>query len=298
MNSSANTSNKVLVVDDVQTNLTVFAKVVAQIPDTEAVCFTSSTEALQWSNGHECVLIIVDQNMPELSGIEFISAVRSRGNNSTPIVMITGHSDKELQRDALKRGASAFLSKPVDPVAFVSLARNLIALRGARYDAMARAGAAQVEQAASADTAASNDRTIIDAFAQLIDLSDPRSGDHCRRVALYAEAIGKKFGLSMFELSILSQAARIHDIGKVSMPDKILYKAGRLVGDERDVAKKHVTDAVAILERFTSPTMKAAVESRISTTSASTARGTRRSSRVRRFRSTRALSRWPIRFPR
>jgi response regulator RpfG family c-di-GMP phosphodiesterase len=260
VNSSANTSNKVLVVDDVQTNLTVFAKVVAQIPDTEAVCFTSSTEALQWSNGHECVLIIVDQNMPELSGIEFISAVRSRGNNSTPIVMITGHSDKELQRDALKRGASAFLSKPVDPVAFVSLARNLIALRGARYDAMARAGAAQVEQAASADTAASNDRTIIDAFAQLIDLSDPRSGDHCRRVALYAEAIGKKFGLSMFELSILSQAARIHDIGKVSMPDKILYKAGRLVGDERDVAKKHVTDAVAILERFTSPTMKAAVE--------------------------------------
>jgi putative two-component system response regulator len=64
----------------------------------------------------------------------------------------------------------------------------------------------------------------------------------------------------MFELSILSQAARIHDIGKVSMPDKILYKAGRLVGDERDVAKKHVTDAVAVLERFTSPTMKAALE--------------------------------------
>jgi FixJ family two-component response regulator len=80
------------------------------------------------------VLIIVDQSMPEISGLEFITKVRARGNATTPIVMITGHSEKELQREALKLGASAFLGKPVDPVAFVSLARNLIQLRGARID--------------------------------------------------------------------------------------------------------------------------------------------------------------------
>lgn len=252
--------NRVLVVDDVQTNLTLFSKVVSQISDTEAVCFTSSKEALNWLGTNEVVLVIVDQNMPELSGIDFISEYRGRGNNSTPIVMITGQSDRELQREALKRGASAFLSKPVDPVSFVSLARNLIALRGARFEAMAKAGAAVADHHAAETAALAQDIATIDALVKIIDLRDPRTGDHCRRVALFAEAIGKKLGLSIIDLALIVQAARIHDIGKVGMPERILNKPARLVGDERDVAKKHVTDAVAILTHFATPTLKAALE--------------------------------------
>ena len=255
------TPNKVLVVDDVQTNLTVFAKVVAQIPETEAVCFTSATEALQWlGSGHVAVLIIVDQSMPEISGIEFISEVRSRGINTTPIVMITGHSEKELQREALKRGASAFLGKPVDPVAFVSLARNLIQLRGARLESMAKAGAVHADSASAVEALFAQERATLDAIAKIIDLRDPRTGDHCRRVALFSEAIASKLGLSMIEVTGLAQAARIHDIGKLSMPDKILYKPSRLLGDERDAAKKHVTDGTVMMAGFTTPLLHAAAE--------------------------------------
>jgi putative two-component system response regulator len=255
------TPNKVLVVDDVQTNLTVFAKVVAQIPETEAVCFTSAKEALQWAAKNDSVLIIVDQSMPELSGLEFISQVRGRGNNSyTPIVMITGHSEKELQREALKLGASAFLGKPVDPVAFVSLARNLIQLRGARLETMAKAGVAHADQQSAVEALFAQERATIDAFSKAIDLRDPRTGDHCRRVAMFSETIASKMGLSMIEVTQLAQAARIHDIGKLSMPDRVLYKTSRLLGDEREAAKKHVADGTAILAGFTTPLLHAAAE--------------------------------------
>lgn len=253
--------NKVLVVDDVQTNLTVFSKVVAQIPETEAVCFTSAKEALQWlGSGHEAVLIIVDQSMPEISGVQFIAEVRSRGLGSVPIVMITGHSDKELQREALKLGASAFLGKPVDPVAFVSLARNLIQLRGARLESMAKAGAVHADSASAVEALFSQERSTLDALAKIIDLRDARTGDHCRRVALFSETIASKLGLSMIEVTQIAQAARIHDIGKVSMPDKILYKAARLLGDERDAAKKHVTDGTTMMTGLTTATLHAAAE--------------------------------------
>ena len=251
---------KVVVVDDVETNLMLFSKVVSQLPETEAVCFTSSKEALNWLGINEAVLIIVDQNMPELSGVEFITQLRERGNMSTPIIMITGHADRDLQRDALKRGASAFLGKPVDPVAFISLARNLIALRGARFEAMAKAEAGRSEGAAHADALATQERATFDALAKIIDTRDARTGDHCRRVALYSEAIGKKLNLSMVELVTLKQASRLHDIGKIGIPDRILYKAGRLLGDEREVAKRHSTDGSAILETFSSPMMHAAAE--------------------------------------
>jgi putative two-component system response regulator len=251
---------KILVIDDVQTNLAIFSKVVTQIPETEAVCFNKSRDALTWCAVNDPVLIIVDQNMPELSGIDFISELRSRGNAAVPIVMITGTADKELQRDALKRGASAFLNKPVDPVAFVSLARNLIALRGARYDAMAKAGAAQADQHALTEAVDAVERSAFDALVKAMDLRDPRSGDHCRRVALFAEAIGARMGLSQIERVQLAQSARLHDIGKLTLPDRVLFKAGRLAGAERDLAKKHVTDAVAILAPFNTPLLKMASE--------------------------------------
>jgi response regulator RpfG family c-di-GMP phosphodiesterase len=260
VNPTTNAKTQVLVVDDVQTNLTVFAKVVAQLPDCEAVCFTSAKEALTWLTSHEPVLIIVDQSMPELSGIEFISEVRAGGNSATPIVMITGHSEKELQREALKRGASAFLGKPVDPVAFVSLARNLIQLRGARLETMAKAGAAHADQQSATEALFAQERATLDAFVRMIDLRDPRTGDHCRRVALFSEAIASKLGLSMIEVTQLAQAARIHDIGKISMPDRILYKVSRLLGDERELAKKHVTDGTEMMAGLTTPIMHAAGE--------------------------------------
>jgi response regulator RpfG family c-di-GMP phosphodiesterase len=251
---------KVVVIDDVETNLMLFSKVVAQLPETEAVTFTSSREALNWLGINEAVLIIVDQNMPELSGVEFITQLRDRGNTDTPIVMITGHADRELQRDALKRGASAFLGKPVDPVAFISLARNLIALRGARFDSMAKAEAGRSDSAALAEAIANQERTTLDTLSKIIDLRDARTGDHCRRVGLYAEAIAKKLNLSMIELATLKQASRLHDIGKIAMPDRLLYKAGRLQGDERELAKRHAADGAKMLEDFTSSLMRTAAE--------------------------------------
>lgn len=253
--------NKVIVVDDVQTNLTVFAKVVSQIPETEAVCFTSGKEALQWSSSNESVLVIVDQSMPEMSGLEFIEQLRQqRTNTNVPIVMITGHSEKELQREALKLGASAFLGKPVDPVAFVSLARNLIQLRGARLDSSAKVAAAHADQTAGVEALFAQERATIDAIAKMIDLRDPRTGDHCRRVALFAEAIATKLGLSMIEVTQLAQAARIHDLGKLSMPDRILYKTSRLLGDERDAAKNHVLHGTEMLSPFQTPLLRAAAD--------------------------------------
>jgi putative two-component system response regulator len=67
-------------------------------------------------------------------------------------------------------------------------------------------------------------------------------------------------GLSMIEVTQLAQAARIHDIGKLSMPDRVLYKTSRLLGDEREAAKKHVIDGTAMLAGLTTPTLRAAAE--------------------------------------
>lgn len=253
--------NKILVIDDVQTNLTLFAKVVTQLPECEAVSFTSSRDALKWSDGNALVLVVVDQNMPELNGIDFIQAFRHlKGHSDTPIVMITGNADKELQREALRRGASAFLTKPVDPIAFLSLAHNLMALRRAGLATLHKQDESAVAAAQRASDVESLERATIDALARVIERRDARTGDHCRRVALFSEVIAKKMLLPFNDVRVIKEAARIHDIGKLSVPDSVLQKSSRLVADERTQAKHHVYDGRDILAGFPTVIMRAAAE--------------------------------------
>lgn len=256
MNPSESAVRHIVVIDDVASNLTLFSKVIGQIGDCSAVCFGNGRDALAWLEQNDAALIVVDQNMAEISGLEFIESYRGRGPKNVPIIMVTGFADRDLARDAYKRGASAFLGKPVDPSSFISLARNLIELHSSQ-------SSAEATEPASVDLnedVATSELATIDAFARTIERRDRALGEHGQRVALFSEAIGRRLGLSLVELTTLRTAARIHDLGKVVLPDRVLFKTTRLVGEERELAKRHVVEGAAILAGFRGPTMRAAAE--------------------------------------
>lgn len=65
------------------------------------------------------------------------------------------------------------------------------------------------------------------------------TANHTKRVALYSELLGRKLGLSDEEIDLLTAAAPLHDIGKLGVPDEILFKPGRLDPDERKIMENH-----------------------------------------------------------
>ena len=88
-----------------------------------------------------------------------------------------------------------------------------------------------------------NDETLlaatVDVLAGTLGLRDGHTGEHSDRVVGLAERIGERLGLGERELRDLGFAARLHDIGKVGVPDLVLHKPGPLDEDERELIKGH-----------------------------------------------------------
>jgi HD-GYP domain-containing protein (c-di-GMP phosphodiesterase class II) len=79
----------------------------------------------------------------------------------------------------------------------------------------------------------------VDVLAGTLGLRDGHTGEHSDRVVGLSHRIGERLGLGRRELRDLGYAARLHDIGKVGVPDLVLRKAGPLDEDERELIKGH-----------------------------------------------------------
>ena len=90
----------------------------------------------------------------------------------------------------------------------------------------------------------------IERMADEVDRRDPYTFNHSQRVAIYAHAMGLKLGLSAPEIELLTVAAKVHDIGKIRIPDSILLKPAKLTPEERRVMETHPRLGYDILRAF------------------------------------------------
>lgn len=87
-------------------------------------------------------------------------------------------------------------------------------------------------------------------MAEEVDSRDPYTFQHSQRVARYSRDIARHLGLSAAETELIELAAKVHDIGKIRIPDAILLKPGRLTDDERRVMETHPRLGFEILAQF------------------------------------------------
>ncbi len=87
----------------------------------------------------------------------------------------------------------------------------------------------------------------VTALAEAIEVRDPYTGGHVRRVVAYSVLLGREMGLSREQLEDLRLAATLHDVGKIGVPDRILGKPGRLDDEEFEIMKRHAADGAEIV---------------------------------------------------
>jgi HD-GYP domain-containing protein (c-di-GMP phosphodiesterase class II) len=97
-----------------------------------------------------------------------------------------------------------------------------------------------------------NQQTIeaVEAMADMVDLRDRYTADHSKRVAANAATIASAMGMRPEDVATLRLAARVHDLGKIGLPDSILKKEGKLTPDEFALMKEHPRRGHEILARF------------------------------------------------
>jgi response regulator RpfG family c-di-GMP phosphodiesterase len=251
----------VLLVDDSAANLTIYKAIVRNQTGCIGVPFTSSGDALDWCANNELAIALVDYDMPEPNGLEFIQRFRRLPNKGeVPIVMITGEEDRALRYKALEAGANDFLKKPIDVVECSARVHNMLELYRSRRKLENRAlWLAEEVKKGTAEVVARERETIM-RLARTAEYRDTGTGLHVVRMAHYAAAIGAAAGFSEREQELLLLAAPMHDIGKVAIPDSILLKPGKLDAAEISVMQQHTVIGHAILKDSTSMLLQKAAE--------------------------------------
>jgi putative two-component system response regulator len=193
-------------------------------------------------------IILLDMIMPQISGLEFLEVLReSSCFADIPVIIVSGDNDAEHVRSAFMKGAVDYIRKPYDCDEL-----DLRISRLLRFVGTDRAKGRTEDDYAAAQA------LMIKSLADLATTRDNETGQHLTRIEKYVEVIARKAGKSpvfsgeiddRFIESITSLAV-LHDIGKVSVPDYILYKPQELTEQEFEIMKKHTTSGADTIRKI------------------------------------------------
>ncbi|MBV5263303.1 HD-GYP domain-containing protein [Pinisolibacter aquiterrae] len=257
--------NTVLMVDDNMTNLVLVRQLVRRVEDCETLAFTDPASALETLRETDVDLILVDYVMPEIDGVEFVRRIRRMSRHATvPVVMVTTTDEREVVLQALEAGATDFLTKPLDPLEFKVRVRNLLALRKAQKQLAARAALLDREVSIKTSELVEREQEIIWRLTKATERRDTDTGDHIARMSRICGILAEGMGLSVEDRRLVEIAAQMHDVGKVGIPDEILFKPGALSPEERKVMETHTDLGWTILEGSKSRLLQMAAEIAVS----------------------------------
>ncbi len=215
---------RLLVVDD-QEAMRLALEDCLRLQGYDVVSAASGEDALELLRSQRFDLLLTDQAMPGLSGIE-LAEVTARIHPDVPIVLLTGHTDVELAKVSLQRGASDFVTKPVNIRELpIVIERNLTRRR--------------LEVARLKEREAQVLFEALKALASAVDAKDPYTARHSMRVTRLSMILADAMGLTSEDKYVLELSAWMHDVGKIGVPDHLLTKSTRLTPEEFEVMKIH-----------------------------------------------------------
>ncbi len=234
-------------VDDEEYNLLLIESM-AQEVGMRVKSFTDPTKALEYIRINSTDMVFVDYMMPEMNGVELIKKIRQYYRD-IPVIMITFiENNEELKLEALESGATEFLNKPVNVAEFKARITNLTQLRRAQILLRDRAVHLEEEVRRATFQIMEREHETLQTLGKAAEYKDPETSTHIMRVAHYARLIARSLGESEDAQDLIFNAAPLHDIGKIGIPDYILFKEGPLSKEEWDIMQTHTTIGYNILK--------------------------------------------------
>ncbi|MDP9025248.1 MAG: response regulator [Candidatus Eremiobacteraeota bacterium] len=225
--------NRVMVVDDYEPNLALYSAIVRRVTGEEPLAYEDPREALRSLKQERPDLIVVDYQMPEMNGVAFISALRAmKGHARTPVMMLTGVSDRSVQTAALAAGATHYLEKPLALRDFTAHIR--------RYTAASR-------REPEVGVATDHVRDTIVRLHRAVQARDAALAERMRRAGELASAIANELHLPAEEIETLHAASLVYDLGMLAVPEYVLQAEGPLGARWTEIVRDHVCVGATIL---------------------------------------------------
>ena len=258
----------VLFVDDEVNILKALQRLMRSEP-VNVVCSSRATEALELLEKSGAQVVVSDQRMPEMSGVDFLSQVRERRPDVVRI-MLTGYTEMEIAVEAINRGEIyRLITKPWNDDelrATIRQAFDHADLKGEirRLNQVTREQNFKLQdmnhnleskvrertkQLADKHTELRNAYVqTIGALANAVDAKDTYTRGHSERVGVYASKIAREMGFTKEFIERVYIVGLLHDVGKIGVRDAVITKPDRLTPEEFEEIKAHPEIGAKILE--------------------------------------------------
>lgn len=244
---------KIMIVDDESVNVKVTRKYLERVGYRNFITTTAPKDALELIFHERPDVVLLDVMMPDVSGLDILTKLRETpATVSLPVIIFTAAADQSLKCDALQRGATDFLAKPVEPNELTARVRNALTLK-AHNDRMER-DSRRLQDEIRTRTAelAMNRLEVIHCLARAAEYRDNETGRHVMRVGCYVGIIARAMKLDEETVELMEHASPLHDVGKIGIPDAILLKPGKLMPEEMDVMREHCQRGARVFEVLSS----------------------------------------------
>lgn len=193
-------------------------------------------------------IILLDLNMPKLGGFDVLKILNERHYiDQIPVVIISVENDASFVRNAYELGATDYIMRPFNAIVVQHRVRNTLNLYS-NQKRLVRLVENQIYEREKTSNA------MINIFSNIIELRNHESGSHTINVQIITNMllhelikITDKYHLTESDISLISSLSALHDIGKISIPEAILNKPGKLTDEEWVLMKKHTIEGYEIL---------------------------------------------------
>lgn len=256
---------KVLIVDDSAMNRSILSETLGD-----------EFNILEAENGAEAVailqkesvnisLVLLDIVMPVMDGYEVLNVMNSKGwIKDIPVIMISSDDSISSMRKAYDLGITEFISRSFDALIVRHRVVNTIMLY-AKQKKLVSMVADQIYEKEKESS------LMINILSHIVEFRNGESGLHVLHVQQFTKLflrhlirITDKYNISESDIALITKASALHDIGKISVPDHILNKPGRLTDEEFAVMKSHSLAGALMLDELVTykdePLVKVAYE--------------------------------------
>ena len=230
----------ILIVDDSALNRMVLTEILGK----ENYTFLEAEngqQAVELLDCHpEVDLLLLDITMPEMDGFGVLEAMnRYRWIEETPVIMISSEDAYPFIERAYDLGASDYITRPFDARVVCHRVSNTLMLY-AKQKRLVQMVAEQVYEKEKVSN------TMISILSHIVEFRNNESGLHVIHIRTITELLLRRlrkktdrYPLTETDISLISMASALHDIGKLNIPEQILNKPGRLTKEEFEIIKTH-----------------------------------------------------------